>query len=276
MLLMGNLFGLIGEKLGHSLSPEIHSLLLKRLKQRGYYDLFEIERENIPAALNGLKALKARGVNVTIPYKVEVMEYMDKLSEEAEKIGAVNTIAFDDDLLTGYNTDYYGFGASLEKEKIRVENRGFAILGTGGASRAVAQYLIDNNAGKIIYASRSPERIMYNYPDIGIISYKDLGNVFNMDVIINCTPLGMYPDLETSPVDLEVLQHFKAAVDLIYNPGETKFLKSAASLGLITINGLYMLVAQAAAAQEIWNRVHINNEDVEEVYNIMKSKFYGG
>lgn len=272
---MSNLYGLIGEKLGHSLSPEIHELLLNRLKQKGYYDLFEIERENIAPALYGLKTLKARGVNVTIPYKIDVMDYMDKLSGEAERIGAVNTIAFENNILTGYNTDYFGFGSALKKAEIKVENKGFVILGTGGASKAVVQYLIDNNAGKIVYISRDPNKALSNYPNIRIVSYKDLGSLFNMDAIINCTPLGMYPDINTSPVNSEILSSFKAAVDLIYNPEETQFLKSAASLGLKTLNGLYMLVAQAAAAQEIWNKTYINNEVVDEVYNILKSRFSG-
>lgn len=272
---MSNLYGLIGEKLGHSLSPVIHGLLLNRLKQQGYYDLFEIERENIAPALYGLKVLKAKGVNVTIPYKVDVMDYMDKLSAEAERIGAVNTVAFENNILSGYNTDYFGFGEALKNAEIEVKNKGFAILGTGGASKAVVQYLIDNNAGKIVYISRNPDKAQNNYPNIRIVSYKDLDSLYNMDAIINCTPLGMHPDLHASPVDPKVLSNFKAAVDLIYNPEETQFLKSAASLGLKTLNGLYMLVAQAAASQEIWNGIAIDSRVVEDIYNIIKSSFYG-
>lgn len=273
---MSNFYGLIGEKLGHSLSPEIHSLILKKLNQKGTYNLFEVKRENIPSALCGLKALEARGVNVTIPYKIDVMKYMDKLSKEAEKIGAVNTISFDNNGLTGYNTDYSGFGVSLKKAEIQVGNNSFAVLGTGGVSKAVIQYLIDNNAGEIVNASRSTEKILNKDINVRLVPYAELSSLRGLDVIINCTPLGMYPNIDASPVDNEVLSHFSTMVDLIYNPKETQLLKSAAGLGLKTLNGLYMLIAQAVAAQEIWNGISIKKETVDDIYNVIESRFYGG
>lgn len=273
---MSNFYGLIGEKLGHSISPEIHSLILEKLDQRGLYNLFEIKKENIADALLGLKALEARGVNVTIPYKIDVMKYMDKLSEEGKKIGAINTISFNKNMLTGYNTDYFGFGASLKNAGIEVKNKGIAVLGTGGVSKAVVQYLIDSNAGKITIVSRNPEKKLYDGCSIKVISYNDLSCLLNFDVIINCTPLGMYPNIDASPVNSEILSHFSTAVDLIYNPKKTQFLRLAGDLGLKTLNGLYMLVAQAAAAQEIWNGIVINNEVVDDIYNVIESKFYGG
>jgi shikimate dehydrogenase len=272
---MSNLYGLIGEKLGHSLSPEIHSLILKRINKKGSYNLFEIKKENLALALIGLKALEAKGVNVTIPYKIDIIKYLDKISIEAEDIGAVNTISFNDGILTGYNTDYSGFGASLKKTDIEVVNKRIVILGTGGVSKAVVQFLIDNEAADIVYVSRNPDKNLNNMNGFKVISYNDLNKLDNSDIIINCTPCGMYPNVEASPVGKDILLHFSTAVDLIYNPKETLFLRIAAEVGLKTLNGLYMLVAQAIAAQEIWQGIKISSEVADEIYNILKCKFYG-
>lgn len=272
---MSNLYGLIGGKLGHSLSPEIHSLILERINQKGSYNLFEIKRENLATALIGLKALEAKGVNVTIPYKIDIIKYLDKISIEAEKIGAVNTISFNNGKLTGYNTDYSGFGASLKKADIEVKNKRIAILGTGGVSKAVVQLLIDNKAADIVCVSRNPDKALNNINAIKVVSYNNLNKFDTMDIIINCTPCGMYPDVEASPVGKTILAHFSTAVDLIYNPKETLFLRIAAEVGLKTLNGLYMLVAQAIAAQELWNGVKISSEVTAEIYDKLESKFYG-
>ena len=267
---MSILYGLRGGKLGHSLSPEIHSQILESINQKGLFNLFEIKRENLKTALYGLRALEAKGVNVTIPYKIEIMKYLDKISVEAQKIGAVNTIAFKDGIITGYNTDYIGFGATLKKAAIEVRNKRIVILGTGGVSKAVVQYLIDNEAKDIMCVSRKPERSLNN---ISVISYGDIIRIADKDIIINCTPSGMFPNIEASPVSKDILSQFSIAVDLIYNPKETLFLRDAAELGIKTQNGLYMLVAQAIAAQEIWNGISINNEVTEKIYRIIESKF---
>lgn len=273
---MSNFYGLIGEKLGHSISPEIHGLILNKLGDLAPYNLFEVRRENLYAALNGLKALGARGINVTIPYKIDVIKFVDNLSEEAEKIGAVNTISFNGDILTGYNTDYIGFGESLKKSGIEINKRNVVILGTGGVSRAVGQYLINNNVNEIIYVSREPGRKPGDSREFRIISYDDLYSIKTFDIIINCTPVGMYPNMECSPVEGKVLVNFSTAVDLIYNPMETRFLKESKKSGLKTLNGLYMLVAQAVAAQEIWHGMKISSEIVDEIYNKVESRIYGG
>lgn len=272
---MSNFYGLLGEKLGHSLSPEIHSLILEKINKSGAYNLFELKKINLCAALKGLKALEAKGVNVTIPYKVDILEYMDKLSPEAEKIGAVNTISFNNDVLTGYNTDYFGFGEALKKAGIEASDKSIMILGTGGASKAVLQYLIDNKAKEIICVSRKPEKNVINAKNIRVGSYDELNSIGTFDIIINCTPVGMYPSTEASPISKDVLKNFSAAVDLIYNPRKTLFLREAESIGMKTINGLYMLVAQAVAAQEIWNGIKISSEIQEEIYNIIENRFYG-
>lgn len=270
---MSNFYGLIGEKLGHSFSPQIHDLIFKNINSKGLYNLLEIKKEDLENAVWGLKALGCKGANVTIPYKIQIMDYLDNISEEAKKIGAVNTIAFNDGVLTGYNTDYHGFGESLKRRKIDTNNKNAVILGGGGASKAVVQYLLDNGINDIVYVSRHPNSAGKDISNFKVISYNDLENLANQDLIINCTPCGMYPKIEYSPVKKDILSKFSAAVDLIYNPQETLFLRQAREIGLKTENGLYMLVAQAIAAQEIWQNIKISKESADEIYSELKKNF---
>lgn len=266
---MSNFYGLLGEKLGHSYSPKIHHLILEKLNLEGSYNLFEVEKENLYKSVQGLKLLGAKGINVTIPYKIQIMQYLDNISEEAKKIGSINTISFKKGILTGYNTDYHGFGASLKQAHVDISNKKAVVLGSGGASKAVVQYAMDNGMNEIIYVSREINEAK-SINDFKVISYNDIDNLKNQDILINCTPCGMYPNIEHSPVKKSVLSKFTVVVDLIYNPEETLLLKQSKNLGLKTVNGLYMLVAQAAAAQEIWQDVTINKELVEDIYNKIK------
>lgn len=267
---MSNFYGLIGEKLGHSFSPQIHSRILNELDLKGAYNLFEVKKDNLMTAIQGLKVLGAKGVNVTIPYKIDTMKYLDDLSDEAKKIGAINTIAFNNDKLIGYNTDYHGFGSALKKSEIHIVNKKALILGTGGVSKAVVQYLVDNGISDVIYASRNPKKAEENTKNFKVLSYDDIDKLKDMDIVINCTPSGMYPKVEDSPIKKSVLNNFSTAVDLIYNPVETLFLRQAEELGLRTANGLYMLVAQAVAAQEIWQRIKIGEDVVDKIYEEIK------
>lgn len=268
---MSCVYGLIGEKLGHSLSPQIHSLILKKLGKKGSYNLFEVEPENLISLVRDLRKIGVLGVNVTIPYKVEIIKYITDLSKEAEKIGAINTIHFKNEKIIGYNTDYYGFVESLVRADITSKNKVVVILGTGGASKAVLHHFIDNGAKEIIYVSRSLKIIE---KDIKVISYEELNKFKKGDIIVNCTPCGMYPEVKSSPVGKDILSKFSTAVDLIYNPENTLFLTYAKELSLKTTNGLYMLVAQAIAAEEIWNETKISKKISEEVYREIK-KFIG-
>lgn len=262
---MSNLYGLIGEKLSHSFSPVIHKLILKKLNIDGEYNLFEIEPENLDKSMDALKILGCRGTNVTIPYKIRVMDYMDDISKEAKDIGAINTIEFDGNRLKGYNTDYYGFGLTLKKNGIDVLNKNIMVLGTGGASKAVIRYILDEGAASITYVSRYPEK--FKQSNFEVISYEKLRKIKSGDIIVNCTPCGMYPNGDDYPVGRKVLNKFDTAVDLIYNPEYTLFLKMGKELGLKIANGLYMLVAQAVAAEEIWHKRNISLETVNEIYD---------
>lgn len=270
---MEKLYGLIGERLGHTYSPLIHREILKETGIKGHYGLFQVERCNLKYAVSGLKALSYNGVNVTIPYKTEIIKYLDNLSAEAEKIGAVNVINIDKSgISTGYNTDYHGFGMMLDNANIKIKNEGAVILGTGGASKAVIQYLKDNGAGDILLVTRDIDTAAKKYPDYRITTYNDLNRLKDYSIIINSTPVGMYPNIDFSPVDSKYLKGFSYAIDLIYNPSQTLFLKLAAEEGLKTINGLYMLIAQAVKSQEIWNDINIPLKIIDAIIDLFRSE----
>lgn len=262
---MKNVYGLIGERLGHSFSPQIHREIFRKLGTEGEYKLFELKEEELKSALLEYKAQGIKGLNVTVPYKIKIIACLDLISPEAEKIGAVNTISLNNGVLKGYNTDYQGFGMSLAKSRITVHDKSAVILGTGGVSKAVAQYLQDNGIKSITYISRRPGEGARGYDEITGIKG---------DMIINCTPCGMYPRTEASPVPFDTLKGFDTAIDMIYNPEETVFIKQAKDNGLKTVNGLYMLVGQAVAAQEIWNGVEFQEVQVDEIYQKIKDLLY--
>lgn len=261
-----NRYGLIGEHLSHSFSPKLHEIVFKSSDINGEYNLFEVNKTELKDTIEKLKHLEIKGFNVTIPYKVEVLKYADEISPEAKMIGAINTLEFKEGKIIGHNTDYYGFGALIKSENIDIKDKTTLILGTGGASKSVFHYLRKNRIKEIIFASRDPKRAYDIYPDSNIINYSDLNDLRNIDIIINTTPLGMHPNTDKSPVEKIVLNKCSVAIDLIYNPLETTFLKLAREMGLKTANGLYMLVAQGIKSQEIWNKREFNDEFYDIVF----------
>lgn len=263
---MGELYGLIGGKLIHSMSPEIHMELFKILNMDASYELFEIPKGRLEGDFKALKSRGVKGLNITIPYKVDMIKLIDEVAPEAEKIGAVNTICFKNGKTVGYNTDYYGFGRMLQKNGITVSGKSIAVLGAGGAAKAVIQYLTDSNAAEVTLVSRNKAKARENFKDVKVIDYKQLNDMKKGDTIINCTPCGMYPNVDVSPIDSTCISKFSAAVDLIYNPSETVFLKYAKEHGLKTVNGLYMLVGQAMAAEELWNDIAISQEVTDKIF----------
>lgn len=264
-------FGLFGEKLGHSLSPEIHRIIFEKLNINGTYNLFEINKENFYKAVDSVKTLSIKGVNVTIPYKEDVIKQLDFVSSEAKRIGAINTIKIVENKAFGYNTDYYGFGYMISKGNITIKNNDFYVLGSGGAAKAVVSYLEDKEAKSINLVSRNKESAKESFKNfnINVIGYDDLKDKKGY-CIINTTPVGMYPKVDFSPVDKEIIANFSFAMDIVYNPLETKFLKMAKELGLKYIDGLYMLVGQGVKAEEIWNDIKINDEILDIIYEALK------
>ncbi len=245
--------GLLGRRLGHSFSPEIHGMLA------GYrYDLYEREPEELPSFLreSGL-----RGLNVTIPYKKDIIPFLNDLSPEAEQIGAVNTVVFDDDGMHGYNTDAYGFEKLLLSSGCDISGKKVLILGSGGASAAVRYVLLKHQADSVVI-SRTGEN-----------NYSNLSLHYDAEMIVNTTPVGMFPDLDGSPVCLAPFRSLKAVIDLIYNPLNTSLILDARELGIAALNGMTMLVYQAKRAAELFLGSSIDDAEAGRIISsITESK----
>lgn len=255
-------YGLLGEKLSHSYSPIIHKEIFNDFNLNNEYELIEIEKEEIKHYIDLLKNGIYSGYNVTIPYKKEVMQYLDIIDDHALKIGAVNTIAYKDGKVIGYNTDYYGFYNELLYYNIDCKNKNAFILGTGGASLALYHALKDLGANTL-FVSRNPKGDLE-------ISYNILKNS-NIDILVNATPVGMYPNVDSSPLDEETAKRAKYVLDIIFNPSQTKLLKDANS----NMNGLFMLVGQAIKAEEIWQdrKYNFNIEKLlKRIENIIRGR----
>ncbi len=231
--------GLLGEHLSHSHSPELHNLLMKEKNIQGTYTKFEINEEELPIYVDKIRNKKLDGLNVTIPYKKSIMKYLDVIDDEAKRIGAVNTIYLKDGLVHGTNTEYFGFLDTLRGNNINVNNKTCYILGTGGASLAVEHVLLDLNA-KVIKVSRNPKN--------DIIGYEELENVENPYLIVNTTPVGMYPNVDNSPISSNLAKRSEYVIDIIFNPLTTKLLSYVDN----PINGLWMLMAQGEKSEQIW------------------------
>ena len=265
-------YALIGKKLSHSISPQIHDLFFRKTNINGSYELYEAKEDEIPVLLDKLMDLGFSGANVTIPYKTDIMNYLDSVSEIARTIGAVNTIELGENK-RGHNTDYFGFGKALQHCGFDPKNKKCAVLGSGGASRAVISYLEDHGAADIMIVSRNPDGITFKYPGLrGVSLYSFTAG--GIDMIVNTTPVGMYPEPGKSPLSKDQLIGASFVIDLIYNPVETLLLTYARELGIPCDNGLYMLVAQAVSAQEIWQGRKFGDDLVSDIYDEIK-RFFG-
>lgn len=256
-------FCLIGEKLSYSFSPYIHEELFKHTDIRGNYGIEEISKASFKnTAREVIRSYD--GCNVTIPYKSDVMEFLDELDSVSLEIGAVNTIKNIDGRLYGYNTDVHGFGETLEKFKITVADKTFVIAGTGGAAKSVYFYLKNHKPKDIIFLSGKKESDWIK--DHEIKRYEDYKATAG-DVLINTTPVGMSTrDTEQSPLSEENIAGISHVVDLIYNPKETKLMKIAKKQGVAAVNGLYMLVSQAIRSEEIWNDIQVSWNVKDSIY----------
>ncbi len=245
-------YGLIGEKLGHSFSKEIHARLASY-----EYELVEVAREDIDAFFAAADFL---GINVTIPYKRTVMPHLYCIDEAAKSIGAVNTVVKRDGLLYGYNTDFYGLKKLAEHAGVELSGKKVAILGTGGTSHTARAVVAHLGAKEILTVSRSEGE--------GVITYTELyASHTDTDVIINTTPVGMYPNAGAAPVDISRFGKLSGVIDAIYNPLSTKLIVDARERGIAAEGGLYMLVAQAVRAAEIFTGESYNDEVIEKVYS---------
>lgn len=247
--------GLIGEKLSHSFSPQIHSHLCDYS-----YKLFEMSEDEVGQFV---RSNKYDSVNVTIPYKKTVMPFLDEISDEAKRIGSVNTIIrTKSGALRGENTDYFGFSYLLEKSGIEINGQKVLILGTGGASLTAKTVCADLGAKSITFVSRNGD---VNYQNV----YEKCADT---EVIINCTPVGMYPKNLVSPIELDRFPALVGVADMIYNPAKTKLLLDAERLGIKNINGLSMLVAQAKRACELFLGEKIENSEIDKICSMIESE----
>ena len=251
-------YGLIGEKLSHSFSKEIHESL-----ESYTYELCEIARENLA---NFLQKREFSAINVTMPYKKEVIPHLDEVSTIAGELQAVNCIINKGGRLYGYNTDYFGMRDLILRSGIDLSGKKVLILGTGGTSRTSTLVCKDLGANKIIRVSRSENDFAITYEE----AYK---NHFDADVIINTTPVGMYPDCYNSPIDLNKFNNLSAVFDAVYNPICTQLVLDAKAKGIYAEGGLYMLVSQAVHAVELFIDTKFEKTKTDEIFNkILKEK----
>ena len=238
-------YGLIGKSLGHSFSPGFFKSFFEDQGIDAFYTLIELDAiERIKPILVGAY----HGLNVTIPYKEEIIPFLDELSPEAKAIGAVNTIVFSKGKAIGFNTDAFGFQQSI-KPFLTFEHERALILGTGGSSKAVG-YVLRNLGIQVNFLSRNEpggQQFSYEHVNEAMLSACKL--------IVNCTPVGMFPAIDACPLpSFQGIGPSHLVVDLIYNPEETLLLKEAKSRGAATLNGLPMLKAQALKSWELWNQ----------------------
>lgn len=259
------LVGLIGWPVSHSMSPMMHNSAFQNMKLNFIYVALPVKPERLPEAIKGIKALSFRGVNVTIPHKEKVINYVDDLTKEAELIGAVNTIVSDGERLVGHNTDGVGFIQSLIQNEFNPEGCNALILGAGGAARAVTVALALNRAEKIFICNRTQKKaqqLEYIINKIrpglaSVVEYME-ENLFDLDVdiVINTTSIGMYPDVEDCPItNAEFFKEKMVVCDIVYNPLKTAFLKKAESKGCKVIYGLDMLLYQGVEAFKLWTGI---------------------
>ena len=238
--------GLLGRKLSHSFSPQIHSFLSDY-----EYKLYEVEPDDLEVFMkeNDLDAF-----NVTIPYKKDVIQFCDKLSVEAQRLGAVNTVIKENDgTFSGYNTDYYGFLYMIKSLNIQVKGKKSIVLGSGGASQA-CQCVLNDLGADVVDISR-----------LGENDYDNLYKNFDAQIIVNATPVGMYPNVDDCLVELANFKKCEAVLDLIYNPSKTKLLQQAEQQGITFANGLVMLIAQAKKACEFFEGRELEDSIISKI-----------
>lgn len=251
-----NRYGLIGETLGHSYSKLIHEQLADYT-----YDLIPLSKEEFP---DFMQKHEFSAINVTIPYKQAVLPYLDALSDSAKAIGAVNCIVNRKGVLYGDNTDYTGFLYTLRKNNIKVTGEKVLVLGNGGAAKAVVAAL---------YSLSPKELITVKYKEEpGTVTYEQAATLHSdASLIVNTSPVGMYPNVDACPMDIAPYRNLKAVVDIIYNPAITKLLAQAKDRGITAVNGMEMLVAQAKYAVELFLDTEISDDRIEEVMNTLFS-----
>lgn len=275
--------GLIGNPVRHSISPLIHNHLSQMLGINTSYVTFQVEQQNLEAAVKGAFALDIQGMNVTVPHKQAVIPYLSDIEPVAAAIGAVNTLVRTENGYKGYNTDIIGLYRSLVEENIAIRDENVILLGAGGASRAIAFMLGREGAAKVYLLNRSVDKAL----DIAEAVNKE----YKRDVIVpmalgdyRTLPSGKYLCIQTTSVGLHphdndvviedeaFYQKIHTGVDIIYNPYETRFMKEVKKAGGRAVNGMKMLLYQGVAAYELWNSVTVSKEQSHAILELMKKE----
>lgn len=244
--------GLLGRNLGHSYSPVIHGLLGDYA-----YTLYEKEPEELESFLH---SGDWNGINVTIPYKQAVIPYLDDITPIAKELGAVNTVIRRDGKLIGHNTDYFGFRSMVAESGLSFTGKKCLVLGNGGASQVVQSVLRMQNA-QVVVISRTGEN-----------NYENITQHNDASIIVNATPVGMYPNTGVSPINLDIFPNLEGVLDLLYNPARTQLLMDAEKRGIIAMNGLWMLITQAKCAAEWFTNVPIPSKKTAEIFQTVKKR----
>lgn len=256
-------FALLGEPLGHSLSPALHKAIYRQLEiDDASYRTVELPQERLKSFFTGFRVGGFDGVNVTAPHKAAVIPLLDDIDPKASILNAVNCICRNGNKLTGYNTDLLGFGYSLQQNKVEIEGNEFVIVGAGGSAQSVGAVLAEGEAKSISIVNRTLERAellkqtilsVNDSIDVNIVSQEEIADrAKDFDCVINTTSVGTSPGVTDTPIIADVFSENMLAFDLVYNPLKTRFLQEAESKGASTVNGVQMLVAQAVYSVEIW------------------------
>lgn len=267
------MYGVFGDPIRHSRSPVMLNRAFREKGINAAYAAFHVKPQELGAAVAGLRALGFRGANITIPHKVEVMQYLDAIDEGARVAGAVNTIVNDDGKLTGYNTDGIGYVRSLKEETgIALSGAKVLMIGAGGAARGVAYALAQEGAQRIYIANRTVERAVELASTIGAfteaagLKTEDAGDVMSeVALVVNTTSVGMSPKVEETPLPAELLHEGLLVSDLIYNPRVTRLMQDAEQAGARTHGGMGMFIHQGACAFELWTGQPAPVEAMREV-----------
>ena len=250
-------YGLIGDRLGHSFSKVIHESIMDYK-----YDLVELDENEFDIFM---KARDFKAINVTIPYKRAVIDYLDEIDNNVARIGTCNVVVNKDGRLYGYNSDYYGLMELIRVNGIEIKDRKCLILGSGGTSHTAYYVLKDMGAKDIQTVSRNKRE--------GVITYDEARELKDTQIIVNTTPKGMYPDDNGQCIDIECFENLEGTVDVIFNPLRTNFILKAQEKGIKTAAGLYMLVAQAVKAIEYFKDIELDKKLIDDIYRrILKEK----
>jgi shikimate dehydrogenase len=254
--------GVIGEPIEHSLSPVMHNAAFQALNLDYVFLAFKVKPSQIEDAVNGMRALNIRGLNVTMPHKTSVIKHLDRVALSAQTVHSVNTILNKENLLCGFNTDGVGALKALRENGVELKGRKVLLLGAGGAARAIA-YALAKEADELTVLNRTAKdaqaltkqlgKALNKKITAGSLSPSDISlNLQDSDILVNATSVGMKPKPDESPIDPKLLRSNLAVMDIVYNPLETKLALDAKAVGAKVVSGVEMLIYQGAASFEIW------------------------